>query len=150
MPKSIDFTTGSLTGIGAKVEEDDFKRLIPKERFTSKEWLQKEYDLMWSRVWQWACREEEIPNNGDFFEYKIGDESIVIVRSETGKLNAFHNVCMHRGVRLVEGKHWWGGPGTLNNFRDMFQGKLRCVYHGWAWDLEGEISHLPGAKDFAP
>ncbi len=148
--KMKDFTKGSLTGISAKVTDDDFKRLIPKERFTSKEWLQKEYDLLWSRVWQWACREEEIPNNGDYYEYKIGDESIIIVRSETGKLNAFHNVCMHRGVRLVEGEHWWGGRGTLNNFRDMFKGKLRCVYHGWAWDLEGEISHLPGAKDFAP
>jgi phenylpropionate dioxygenase-like ring-hydroxylating dioxygenase large terminal subunit len=139
-----------LTGLKATVEEEDYERLIPNERFTSKEWLEKEYKLVWAKVWQWACREEEIPNIGDYFEYKIGDQSIVIVRGPDGELRAFHNVCMHRGTRLVEGEHWWGGAGTTNNFRDMYKGKLRCVFHGWAWDTEGEIAFLPGAKDFAP
>ena len=46
-----------LTGIKASVEDQDFERLVPKQRFTSPEWLQKEYKLLWSRVWQWACRE---------------------------------------------------------------------------------------------
>ena len=139
-----------LTGIKASVEDQDFERLVPKQRFTSPEWLQKEYKLLWSRVWQWACREEEIPNVGDYFEYKIGDQSIVIVRDEDKSLKAYHNVCMHRGTRLVEGKYWWGGPGTTRNFRDWYQCKLRCVFHGWAWTLDGEISFMPGAKDFAP
>ena len=139
-----------LTGIKATIEDKDYERLIPKERFTSPEWLDKEYKLLWPRVWQWACREEEIPKVGDYFEYKIGDQSVVIVRDEDQSLKAYHNVCMHRGTRLVEGEHWWGGRGTTRNFRDMYKGKLRCVFHGWAWDLNGEISHLPGAKDFAP
>ena len=139
-----------LTGIKATIEDKDYERLIPKERFTSPEWLDKEYKLLWPRVWQWACREEEIPKVGDYLEYKIGEQSVVIVRDEDESLKAYHNVCMHRGTRLVEGEHWWGGRGTTRNFRDMYKGKLRCVFHGWAWDLDGEISHLPGAKDFAP
>mgnify|MGYP002526554065 CR=1 FL=1 len=145
-----DFQKGSLKGLWAEIVDEDYERLIPRERFCSKEWLQKEYDLLWSRVWQWACREEEIPNVGDFFEYKIGDQSIVIVRDEDQTLKAYRNHCMHRGTKLVEGKYWWGGPGTTNDFRALYKGKLRCVYHGWAWDLDGEIAFLPGAKDFAP
>ena len=92
-----------LTGIKAIIEDKDYERLIPKERFTSPEWLDKEYKLLWPRVWQWACREEEIPKVGDYLEYKIGDQSVVIVRDEDESLKAYHNVCMHRGTRLVEG-----------------------------------------------
>ena len=47
--------------------------LIPKERYLSREFLDLEYERMWSRVWQVACREEEIPNVGDYVEYTIGD-----------------------------------------------------------------------------
>ena len=60
--KVRDYRTGSLKGLKAKVEEADYERLFPKERYIGKEWLQKEYDLLWPRVWQWVCREEEIPN----------------------------------------------------------------------------------------
>lgn len=78
-----------LTGLKASIEEEDYERLIPKQRFTSKEWLEKEYKLMWAKVWQWACREEEIPNPGDYFEYKIGDQSVVIVRAPDGEEYGF-------------------------------------------------------------
>jgi len=94
--KPRDFTTGSLKGLKAKVEEKDYSRIFPKERYIGKDWLQKEYELLWPRVWQWVCREEEIPNVGDFYEYRIGDQSFLIVREGEDKLNAFYNTCMHR------------------------------------------------------
>ena len=77
-----DFRTGSLKGLKAVVEDADQDRLFPKNRYICKDWLQKEYDLLWPRVWQWVCREEEIPEIGDFYEYRIGDQSFLIVREE--------------------------------------------------------------------
>jgi len=48
-------------------------RLIPKARYLSREFLDLEYERMWSRVWQVACREEEIPNVGDYVEWSDRD-----------------------------------------------------------------------------
>ena len=147
--KVKDFRTGSLKGLKAVVEDADYDRLFPKNRYICKDWLQKEYDLLWPRVWQWVCREEEIPEIGDFYEYRIGDQSFLIVRDKDDKLKAYYNNCMHRGTRLAEGAHELGGPGTLNGNKAQFDGKITCVFHGWAYDLDGELCHLPGAKDFA-
>ena len=68
-----------------------------------REFAELEHERMWSRVWQIACREEELAGPGDFVEYEIGDETIAIVRDERGDLGAFHNACLHRGTRLAEG-----------------------------------------------
>lgn len=156
-PGRIDFNT-----LTATVEDADYERLFPAERYISREWLDREYDEIWSRVWQWACREEEIPNPGDFYEYRIGDQSVLIIRTEDGGINAFHNSCMHRGTKLAEGGTPVGGVGTfravtpvggegsMQNNKHLFKGRIQCVFHGWAWDLQGGIVHLPGAKDFAP
>src|SRR5437764_558321 len=53
--------------------------LIPKERYTSREFVDLEMDRLWPRVWQVACREEEVPRPGDFVEYVIGDQSILVM-----------------------------------------------------------------------
>ena len=55
---------------------------------------------MWSRTWQWACRDEHIPEPGDYYVYDIGDRSAVIVRGPDGSVKAFHNACLHRGTQL--------------------------------------------------
>lgn len=152
----------NLNTMKATVEEADYQRLFPAERYISKEWLEHEYQQLWARVWQWACREEEIPNPGDFYEYRIGDQSVLIVRDSAGGIRAFHNSCMHRGTRLAEGgtpfggagsfrtKTPFGGKGSMQNNKHQFKGRIQCVFHGWAWDLNGEIAHMPGAKGFAP
>src|SRR5271170_848894 len=77
--------------------------IIPKERYTSQEFFDLEMERLWPRVWQVACREEEIPDVGDFLEYTIGDQSILVVRSDTDTITAFFNACAHRGTRLASG-----------------------------------------------
>ena len=77
-----------------------------KERYFDPGFYQLEAELLWSRVWQMACRLEEIPQPDDFVEYEILDQSIVVVRTEDLGVRAFQNACRHRGVRVVE------GPGT--------------------------------------
>jgi phenylpropionate dioxygenase-like ring-hydroxylating dioxygenase large terminal subunit len=110
--------------------------LIPKERYMSREWLAAEYERLWPRVWQMACRLEEIPGVGDYYEYQIGDQSILVVRGDGGSVRAFRNACLHRATRICAG---------AGNAAD----ELRCPFHGWAWNLDGSIREVPDADDFA-
>ena len=92
---------------------------VPAHHYTSREFARAEKARLWPRVWQVACRVEEIPQVGDFVTYDILDESIVVVRSAPGQIKAFFNVCQHRGRQITE------GCGRAN--------VLRCKFHGWTW-----------------
>ncbi|MGP4015011.1 aromatic ring-hydroxylating oxygenase subunit alpha [Saccharopolyspora sp. 5N708] len=111
--------------------------LISKERYISREWLASEYERLWPKVWQMACRLEEIPNPGDYYEYQIGTQSVLIVRENEDTVKAFRNACPHRATRICS--------GTGNT-----EGELRCPFHGWAWHLDGSVLEIPDADDFAP
>src|SRR4030095_14407088 len=80
-----------------------------------------EAEQLWARVWQMACRLEEIPEPFDFVEYEFLDQSIVIVRAEDLGVRAFQNACRHRGVRFVQGAGSCGERG------------VPCPLHGWRW-----------------
>jgi len=108
---------------------------IPAERYTSPDWAAREHERLWPRVWQVACTVDHLAEVGDYFEYRVGWLSIVIVRSDDGELRAFQNVCRHRGNTLCEGA---GGGLT----------ELRCSYHRWAWDLTGRLREVPSRKGF--
>ncbi len=112
--------------------------VIPRSRYTSAEFASLEFERLWSRVWQAACREEEIPEVGDFCEYLIGDQSIFVVRSGPEDVRAFHNTCLHRGTRLADG---------TGRFQD---GCIRCRYHAWRYDLEGRLVEVVDQHEFDP
>jgi nitrite reductase/ring-hydroxylating ferredoxin subunit len=111
---------------------------IPKERYTSREFFDLEMEKLWPRVWQVACREEEIPNPGDYLEYTIGDQSILVVRSDNEAIKAYFNTCPHRGTRLA---------ADCGNFSN---GEIRCRYHAWRWDLKGNVREIVDREDFPP
>src|SRR5579883_2253396 len=75
---------------------------IPKQRYYDAEFFAMEAELFWPRVWQMACRLEEIPNPGDFAEYEILDQSVIVVRAAADEVRAYSNSCRHRAVKLVE------------------------------------------------
>src|SRR5215204_2156864 len=79
---------------------------VPKERYFDVDFYEREVEQLWPRVWQMACRLEEIPGPRDFVTYEILDQSVVVVRADDMGVVAFQNACRHRGVRIVE------GPGT--------------------------------------
>ena len=106
------------------IGEDD---VVPRARYTSPEFAALEFERLWARVWQVACREEEIAEVGEFCEYLIGDQSILVVRSDPDTVGAFHNTCLHRGTRLADG---------TGHFDD---GCIRCRYHAWRYDLDGRL-----------
>ena len=83
-----------------------------------------EVERMWPKVWQLACTVDHVAEPGDYFEYRCGPYSVLIVRGDDGTLRAFQNVCRHRGNSLC--------AGSGSDLRE-----LRCGYHGWTWDLSG-------------
>src|SRR3954468_559114 len=76
---------------------------VPKARYLDADFLKLEYEKLFSRTWQMACRVEELYGVGDFLEYQIGDRSILLVRESVTKIAAYHNACRHRGTRLASG-----------------------------------------------
>ncbi len=109
---------------------------VPKERYTTREFTELEQTRLWPRVWQIACREEQVEDTGAFFEYTIGDEAVFVVRSGTGALHTFYNTCLHRGRRLADG---------CGSFAD---GEIRCPYHGWRYGLDGRLTVVPDRHEF--
>jgi nitrite reductase/ring-hydroxylating ferredoxin subunit len=108
---------------------------IPFDRYTSQAFFDQEMERMWTRTWQWACREEHIPETGDYYVYEVGRHSVLIVRDEDGSVGAFINSCMHRGTKFAMG-------GMMGSVKE-----LRCPFHGWTWTLQGELKRLPYGWD---
>jgi phenylpropionate dioxygenase-like ring-hydroxylating dioxygenase large terminal subunit len=111
--------------------------VVPKERYTSPAFAALEMERLWARVWQAACREEELPEPGDFVEYAIGDQSILVVRLEDRGVGAFHNACLHRGTRLATGCGRFAA------------GEIRCPYHAWRYGLDGRLREVVDRDEFA-
>jgi Rieske 2Fe-2S family protein len=91
----------------------------------------RELDTFWYDRWVAVAREEEIPSPGDWRLARLGTQSIVLVRTASG-INAFHNVCRHRGSVLC----------TEEQGRFARQ-RVVCPYHAWTYDLEGRLVGTP-------
>ena len=121
----------TLTNIS--VEDLSEPLTFPVEAYISEEYARAEGDRLWSKVWQHAGRVEEIPNVGDYLTYDIGPDSIVVVRSAPDTLKAFHNVCSHRGRRLIDSP---AGAHCAHGHKKGFV----CGFHGWRYDLDGQCT----------
>ncbi|WP_165618218.1 Rieske 2Fe-2S domain-containing protein, partial [Mycolicibacterium porcinum] len=77
--------------------------LVPAGRYISPSFAQLEVARMWPRVWQQACTVDHVAEPGDYFEYRCGPYSVLIVRGDDGELRAFQNACRHRGNALCTG-----------------------------------------------
>ena len=75
---------------------------IPKERYVSREYKEREDERLWPKVWLLAGFESDLSEPGSYFTYEVGRDSVLVVRQADGAIAAFHNVCTHRGNRLVE------------------------------------------------
>tara|TARA_B100001996_G_scaffold382770_1_gene375629 strand:- start:1557 stop:2927 length:1371 start_codon:yes stop_codon:yes gene_type:complete len=109
--------------------------LINRDSYISKEFHDLEVEKVWKKTWQFACREEDIPQIGDYYTYNIANLSVIILKTKKG-YKAFYNSCLHRGTQLKP-------DNTNGNSKN-----LRCPFHGWTWSLEGELIDLPCDWDF--
>ena len=109
---------------------------IPKQRYHDPGFFALECERFWPRVWQMACRLEEIPSSGDFTEYEILDQSVVVVRTDDGVVVAFQNACRHRGVKVAQG-------------RGSCERGFTCPFHGWRYACDGTNAGVTRRRTFA-
>ena len=122
---------------------------IGVDAYISDEYARAERDKLWRKVWLQAGRIEELPNIGDYITYEILDDSILIVRKTSDEIAAYHNVCAHRGRRLVDtpkgAKHARGrAPVPEGSKGEQFT----CGYHGWRYDLYGKSTRVIYKEDW--
>lgn len=97
-----------------------------------------ERERLFRRVWHVAGRVEQVAAPGDYLLWERVGQSVVIARQADGGLAGFHNVCRHRGARIVsESGH-------------CESGRLVCPFHAFAYDLEGRVVHVPERETFDP
>ena len=109
---------------------------VAKQRYYDADFYQLEAEQLWPRVWQMACRLEEIPHPNDFAEYQILDQSVVVVRTDDLGVTAFQNACRHRGVRVAV------GHGTCES-------GFTCPFHGWCYGPDGTNTGVPRRRTFS-
>jgi phenylpropionate dioxygenase-like ring-hydroxylating dioxygenase large terminal subunit len=107
---------------------------IPASHYTSPELFRLQVEKMWLKTWQMACREEDIPDPGDFSLYEIVGKSVIVIRGSDGSVRALVNSCLHRGRKLAtESGH---------------KRELKCAFHSFTWDIDGNFIKNPMAWDF--
>ena len=108
----------------------------------SPEFFADEREGVFRRWWLYVGREERLPRPGTYFTRELGGlASIVVSRDLDGTIHAFHNVCAHRGNKVV----WQDHPAqeTSGSCR-----AFHCKYHGWRFDLDGTTNHVTNADQF--
>ena len=107
---------------------------ITQDRYYSREFMQREWDCLWTRIWHIAGRVKQLREPGDYIVHDFMHESVIIVMQADNSLKGFYNACGHRAQRLV----WSDGA------QDCFH----CPYHGWRWGLDGVLQDCPDRNDF--
>ena len=105
----------------------------PGDIYASEEIFALEKRWLFLTDWILVAREEELAAPGDYMTFRLVGEPFVVTRGPDGGLNAFANVCAHRGVEVADGN------GNTAEFS--------CPYHGWLHDLEGKLVGAPYMKE---
>jgi Rieske 2Fe-2S family protein len=118
----------------------ELMRTLPAAAYRSAANFEREVERIFRREWFQVGRENVILAAGDYLHVDVVGERILIVRTRAGDLRAFHDVCRHRGSRLVLDPP---SPGTTPPAAGRFRGSIRCPYHAWTYGLDGELRNAP-------
>ena len=110
---------------------------LPARYYVDSDYYRTELEWFFFGMWFHAGRADEVPSPGDFVVREIAGESLIIVRDDHGELNAFYNVCRHRGTRLTE------------QSAGKFASTIVCPYHAWRYGLGGDLISAPRMDDVA-
>ena len=115
-----------------KVIQFDNQRVAtnPSDWYWREDVARIERECIFQKNWQLFARLSQFQKTGDYIADTVAGLPVIVVKGEDGELRAFHNVCRHRAGIL-------SGEGQGNCAR------LRCIYHGWTYDLEGELVNAP-------
>jgi len=162
---STEAGASSSSAASASPERSAWKRggTIPAEYYLDEKWYARDEHYLKQNYWWVVDHEDRISQPGDYFLFQFGrGDSIIVARDDKGSVNAFHNVCRHRGSRLclhdenLPSEAGAGGkrPDAVFSVRQLGQDGntsiFRCPYHAWTYDLTGKLVSVPGAANFAP
>jgi len=116
---------------------DDRVQSSPVTRYLSEERFIRERDRIFRSLPLVAAHASELSENGSFLTRQIGGLPVLLTRDRSGTVNAFVNVCRHRGARLVDQE-----KGCKHSFS--------CPYHAWTWNGSGELRGVPHEKPGFP
>jgi phenylpropionate dioxygenase-like ring-hydroxylating dioxygenase large terminal subunit len=139
--KGSEDIMNEMSNVVRSAEELESSVTIPAEAYISEDYAKAEQDLLWRKVWLQAGRLEDIPGVGNFITYDIGSDSVIIIRSTEQDIRAFHNVCPHRGRRLID------TPPGQRNARGS-KANIICGFHGWTFNREGACTYIPHQDDW--
>jgi glycine betaine catabolism A len=126
--------------------KNGLEKSLPSYYYTAPEIFEREKERIFAQEWFCAGREEELPSPGNHSVVEVAEESVLVVRTTKGELRAHYNVCRHRGTRLC------AAPQDSQLKVDVVGGvtssnTIRCPYHQWTYNLEGELLGAPFLKD---
>ncbi|WP_426122580.1 aromatic ring-hydroxylating oxygenase subunit alpha [Pararhizobium sp. PWRC1-1] len=100
--------------------------------------LELEKQHVFREHWQIACHVSDIPDPGNYITMDVVGERALILRDQDGTVRGFHNICRHRGSRVVA-----DNKGTCRN-------ALVCPFHGWVYNLDGTLRGAARPRSFPP
>jgi len=129
----------------------DLEQSLPPSSYTSPEIFQQEKERIFFREWFCAGRAEQLPTPGDYVTVDVLGESVLVVRDKEGALQAYYNVCRHRGCRLALSdaprpytmEQGDVPPGASGHFHNA----IRCPYHSWTYSFDGRLRGAPFLRE---
>jgi Rieske 2Fe-2S family protein len=110
---------------------------LPARYYTDPDHFRRELEAVHFDMWLCAGRTESLKEPGSYFVRRVGDASVIVLRTEGGAIAAFHNVCRHRGTLLCKAEE-----GQL-------AGRIQCSYHAWTYGLDGRLLNAPHMEKVA-
>ena len=123
----VGLSAATATAIDQPIEKANG---LPNVAYTSAEFLYLEFERLFAPRWTCTSFASEVPNPGDVKPFAFLGMPLLMLRDGQGELRVFHNVCSHRGLKLVD--------KPCNNLR-----AIRCPYHSWTYDLAGNLRATP-------
>ncbi|MGB3147480.1 MAG: Rieske (2Fe-2S) protein, partial [Paracoccaceae bacterium] len=109
---------------------------LPGWSYHSPALFELERTELFLRHWQIVGHEADVPSAGDWITHDILGERAIVMRGQDGQLRAFHNLCRHRGARVVD--------GTSGKCRSA----IVCPFHGWVYNLDGSLRGVSRPESF--
>jgi len=105
---------------------------LPRDYYLSDDWYQRDLERIFRKRWMFAGHSAQLSEPRSYITCEIGDDSVVVVRTDDGEVAAYHNICRHRGSRIA--------PERCGQLK----GRLVCPYHAWSYDLsDGSLRSVP-------
>ncbi|MCO5063791.1 MAG: aromatic ring-hydroxylating dioxygenase subunit alpha [Rhizobiaceae bacterium] len=112
------------------------RRGLPGWSYHSPAFLELEKEHLFRNHWQIACHVADVPEPGDYLTFDAVGERALVLRGKDGVVRAFHNICRHRGSRVVADE-----KGHCRN-------ALVCPFHGWVYNLDGTLRGAARPRSF--